>query len=275
MRPTWVFLGILAACSRVPETKTDTGTEPDTETTDTPDDPETGSDTGPVVVDCGVPATRGPHWADHQLNGLTITDQPYTNDAGLAAVRDEARQASSRTTLDTPLTVTGAVVTWIDFINSDQQISLSVADSSGGLFLYQVEVPEPGSLAHGDVVSFVATEVFDFNARAEVTALTDFQVVGKGTPIWVVDAVKDGPLTPAVHTDAVVEVYGRITSDQADSCGGNNLCYPFEYGDFDNAVLRTPKTLKENDCIQAVATFFPFDDVLQIDASGFTDSMIY
>ncbi|MEM6926614.1 MAG: hypothetical protein AAF602_06785 [Myxococcota bacterium] len=296
MRPTWLFLGLLtsvAACSRVPvDEDADADADADTDAdSDTDSDADTDSDTdADPNVECGEPPMRGAWWDDHPLNGLTLTNTAPQADAGLAAVRAAGEGVSELTVLETPLQVRGAVVSLVGFRPSGTDVlELYVNDSSGGMYLRFVTIPESAGIDNGDIVDFDVNVVNNFGGLAQVvnetTGSPDFTVLtegienlainGEAQAIYVVDAAAEAPLSVAEHGHAIIEAYGEILTEGVD-CGSNDeKCYDLEYAEGQTITFRSrSEFIQQGDCIQYVGPMGAFNTP-QIDATNFDWSRSY
>ena len=174
MRPIWLFLGLLAACTRIPLDKdVDADADADADAdSDTDADTDTDTDTDPVI-DCGEPPMRGAWWDDHPSNGVPTQASRPDNDAGVAAVRAAGDAVTQITVLPKPLPVRGALVTFVGFRPSGTDVLEAwVADANVALFLRFVTIPQSVGLAPGDIVDFDVNVVSSYGGLGQVTNQT-------------------------------------------------------------------------------------------------------
>jgi len=286
MRPTWLFLGLFASCSRVPSDDKDTEADADTDAdadADTDADTDTDTDTDPVV-ECGEPPKSGPWWDDHPFTGLAIQDALPKTDAGLSAVRDAGSQVTELTVLTKPIEVRGAVVTFTGYRpGGGDQLEVWVADFSRGLYLRYVTVPASVGLEPSDIVDFDVHVVNNYGGLGQVVNETtgsgsDIQVVtegvqnltitGKAPAVWVVDAAVEAPLTVNDHGHAIIEAYGEIL-DEGVGCPEPSFCYEFEYAEGQTATFRSrSEFIEQGDCLHYVGPMGAFNGP-QIDATTY------
>jgi hypothetical protein len=227
------------------DTDTDTDADSDTDA-DADADSDTDTDTGPIA--CGVPAA-GP-WSTHPAFGQATTSSPYTQDAGLDDVW-AALPVTGAVAVNLP--VTGAIVVAKSF-HADPNVW--VADRSGGVFLYGLDIPGLGALQLGDSVSFTVTEVENYFGKLEVTAIAATPVVGAtGNALYVHDA-SSGALDygDPDQRGQLAEFWGTVTGPTGEACGTTSTCWAIT----DGAVTQTvqlPNTynITNGDCVHLIA----------------------
>lgn len=270
MRSTWWML--LAMGCTGPATSDTPALDQSPDTTDqtdtTRESTATTADTGTTVVDCSTgPAESGP-WAGHPLadSGATITADDYKNDAGLAVVRKAALAVSKPTKVSLP--VTNATVIAKGYVPAAGTFAkFWIADSSGPLVAFNVDVPDAPGLAPGDVVSFTATSVDNFFDLPQIQSVSDFTVAKAQGEVQVIDALTI-PLDYALHGERVVEAWGGIVRDNG-PCGGDSNCYDIEVGK-QTYVYRTESTFtRVGDCVHFIGPLQRFQTTLQLTVEDF------
>lgn len=276
MRAVW-WLVAMAACTSSTTDTVGLDGNPEPDTTDIGDGLTSGStgstsSTGTPDRRCEKgPESTGP-WKGHPIAGATVTSDDYENDAGLAAVRKAALAAKTETVVS--LKVTDATVISKGYVPANGTYAkFWVADSSGPLVIYNVDLPDAPGLAPGDVVSFTATKVLNYFDLAEVTEIADFSVSKAPGPVQII-AANTTPIDYTQHGERVVEAYGELVNSTG-GCGGSFVCFDMTVGK-QTFQFRTRSNFDQvGDCIHFIGPLQRFQDTLQLTVEDFDWSRFY
>lgn len=269
MRTFHVVLAALSlvACNRLPDSDAtddaaDTDTEADVSHDDSTSDDTTVDDTDVSTDDtdgggsaCGIPDTLDP-WDDqgqlpHPLDGATIVTGTLLTDAGLDDLN--AAMPARGLTATGSWQVEGAVVITLGF-PQDKSIWLEDANGATRLFVSTALAPAPSP---GDVVSFTATELHNYDGETEVTVVTDWAVSSSGSSIPVTN-VQTVAVTET-HAQRNVSFYGEVTGTNG-ACGTGTTCWIVTHDGVETEVrVRDLKNVKLRDCLQVIAPVSHFE----------------
>lgn len=209
-----------------------------------------------------------PHNGGNPVEASTIT----LDDANLQAVIDALPDAAADddttadvvenvNTLDTPISVSGALVIGTGFDSSQTTWD----DANGWLFLqdgnttlvtygiFDADSVPADPVKVGDKVSFDVTEITNFGGQPEVSAID--------TTTFAVDSSdNDVPYTDLTDSEVTMDYYGQtvrvsgeLTAVENPDCGSGNVCYTLTHGDGNTVTLRTKSNfVQEGSCV----TFF-------------------
>ena len=232
------------------------GVTSDTEvTSDTGDTSDTGTTGG--TIDWG-PCGPPPDPFGGVLPLAQITDEPYADDANLAAVIAAAPVTPGTSAVSIP--VDGAIVTNLGF---PPDRNLWLGDSGGFVRTFNVDA---GTVPVGARVSFTVTEITNQWGLLQITGLTNFEVIDRGHSAYVMFA-QDAPLSYASLGSVNVHLSGQLTEDLG-GCGASLSCFTLTHGS-QNIRIRLPNALgyQIDDCLEVVAPLSRLDpdDVLTIE----------
>ncbi|MCA9490988.1 MAG: hypothetical protein KC621_13760 [Myxococcales bacterium] len=278
--PFHLMLLMLAACGpRGPQSTTDVDTnvgdaDADTDAdsdADTDADTDADSDADTDVGACGDgPSPTGP-WSGHPIaDNASMTNTPYTNDAGVLAVRTAALAASAATPVT--LSITNATVTARGYVPANptsNTVNFWFADKDGGMYVYRGDVGfDPNDLHPGDVVSFDVTEVTNYSGLPEATVISNFVVNQTGQPVHVIDGMDGHEVSWANEGLSLVELWGELVTDP-EACGGSSVCFEYMYGSY-SLDFRTASTFDlKGDCIHWIGPIGQFGGATQLNADDF------
>lgn len=259
MRTVWSLV-VLAACSggqisSGPGDDTAAGAGATTDGTDGPGDTD-GTDGTDRSVDCQ--SDWDPDFFG-SLDPSLVTGTPYTRDAGLGAVLDEARRLDEGDAREVRLAVSGAVVT--NVVPSDEAgHTFTVGDGAGHLLVYGVELPfspEPGQ-----ILDFEARRVTNHFGTLEITEVGG-ATAGSGQSLVYVESASGAALDYRSQGAQNVRIHGVVLRDDG-PCGGDASCYTLLHGDAETTV-RTRDALPVGDCALVTAPVSQFDGTPQLD----------
>lgn len=237
-----------------------------------------GEDTGgPFVCGEGVTFT-GQVFGEDVPNGgvpvvVTSADDIAYPDGGLQAVMDAFPETGDPIAAD--VTVTEATVIATNFFTDAFDVPPSqslfwVADASGAVevrldFSDVANVPE-FDVRVGHRISFRATELGQYFGKGQVTAATDWQLLGTDGDVYVVDVT--GQEIPLTLVDNLIRVTGTLVENTG-PCGGDSECWNMEHGD-QELVLRSESTFYDvGECVTYVGPLGIFSGAPQINETNF------
>jgi len=265
-------LALTACGGRIEPADTESTTPTPPDTTNLPPGTSTGTGTGGGFSCHDGPDAVGPWAGDfpHPISAAssTVTDQPYTHDAGVGALLAATAGNEQDTVVD--LVVSGAIVTARGYVpdgTNDGTVSFWFEDASGPMYAYRMDLlgVDPATLSPGDEVSFRASLVKEYFGTPELLEVQSFQIVSSGNPVHVVDGM-GGALDWAVHGLYNVEVYGEIVAGPTD-CSSD--CWDLQYGD-ETVTFRTGSGFQAiGDCIHWIGPLGQFGMEEQLDADDY------
>jgi hypothetical protein len=198
-----------------------------------------------------------------------VTETAYTNDAGIAAVIAAAPTTNDETiTLDTPLAVTGAIITNTGYAR-DESVPWDVwiGDGAGVIRTWGANMETAITAATpGMSVSFNVTEIKNYAGEIEITGLTDWVVNSENNDVFVWE-LNETVLDYSLHGRQNAHLWGEILTD-AEPCGGSFNCYTYAYGAA-SATLRMKDvaTVLKGDCVELVAPVGTFAGNIQFNVA--------
>ena len=241
-------------------------------------DADTDTDTDPVF-DCSDGPSPAGAWKDHPLAGVPTTSDPYTFDAGIAAVKAQLVAPYDRDgdgdddpifVNDVGATISGAVVTAVDydFTPGDGILSFWIEDAGGPLYLFEAEIGDDSVVTAGVTVDFGVDSIVDYFGVPEVADVTpgSFSVTGSEA-VHVRTVSADGETLGLADVGYVVEIWGSFTGP-GESCGSVNECWPLDYG-AGEAEARLASGFEETDCVHFIGPVGIFFGELQLNATDF------
>ena len=224
----------------------------------------TGSDTDTDPT--GVQPDLGP-WEGHPLETVPVTEDAYTNDAGIAAVRallEPAGKSPSWVAMDQQITEATVTAVEFDFDTKDDLRTFWIEDADGPFYAYNVALgADSANIQAGDKVSFQALEAVDYYGTPEFTEIANFEINSSGNPVRV-QTLSDGTDISTLPLGTIVELWGTITN--MSDCGLE--CWDYDYnGGIE--TLRLPSGYYDGDSVHWIGPVTIYFEEIQLNASDF------
>ncbi len=223
-----------------------------------------GGGDGGGTTDCQAALDVG-LWMDTEyMDASLLTTTPYTNDAGIAAVKAALPEGEEPVAVSLP--ISGAIVTSVGYAPSGAGPDIWLSDASGAVFTFRAG-DETLGVKPGDAVSFTVTELTNYFDKLEITGLSDFSIDSSGNPIFY-----NVGYDTAIDVDAWafqnVLVWGELVTEPV-SCGGSYSCFDLRSGSQTVAYRINLESLgdypdRNGDCVQALAPLDIFSGAAQI-----------
>lgn len=208
------------------------------------------------------PAKTGP-WNSHPIGlaGVDVRKSPYSFDAGVGAVLDEALNADSPTSVN--LEINDAIVVATDDDAPSGKLTAMIADGAGTMVLYAVAVDfSASSVFPGDRIDLRVFEVVNYGGIPEITD-ANVAIGGSGEDVYVRQFMDGEALKFARQPLEMVEMWGEIVSG-SEACGDMD-CFDLDYGVSDPVRFRAPAgELRKGDCVHYIAPVGQFEGVTEM-----------
>ncbi|TDP73719.1 hypothetical protein [Bradymonas sediminis] len=218
------------------------------------------------------------HNGGNPLDAASVT----LDDAGLQGIVDGVANGTPDenndyiVTLDTPLTITGALV--IATGRTDNDNTPDVIEGNDWLYLQDANTvvvlnAGPGKTAFpegeapteavkvGDTVSFSTSQIKSYAGVSQAVLVTDFTIDSSGNDVPFSDYTgKDIPLE---DLGKLVRVGGVLTADNG-GCGGSSICYTLTHGDKETVFRSNSDFVDVGTCVTFFGPLGSFDDAAQL-----------
>jgi len=247
-------------------------------------DTDADTDTDPTGFSCSDgPTPTGP-WKDHPIStsGSTASATSPGVDAGIGGIlsqlspptdTDGDGEGDQLNFVDGPHTVTGAIITSVDYYNpkfvAKDGISFYVEDAAGPMLAYQADVTGVNldDLKPGAIVDITADSAVDYYGTPELASVTSVTITGFDGNVHVLDVMSAGTaLDFASQGNYQIEVWGELTAGPTD-CGLE--CWTLDYGAGTVEARLPPGSYLLGDCVHWIGPYTQYFGEDQLDASDF------
>ncbi len=221
-------------------------------TTTSPNNSTTGNCEAPD------PSFFGQIGAEAPGGGAPDVGGTYDTDANLQAVFDAMPTDAEEVVLDTPITVTDALVVSTGFVpnGATSPFIIYLADANTAL---ELRLPQgfesPIDFATGMIVSFDVLAVENFSDSPQISNIENLTMTSEGNSVPVIDGSARA-LTPA-DWGRVVKVGGTL-STTSNGCGGESVCYTLDYGNGTVTFRTESQFIEPGDCVTFVGPLRSF-----------------